>query len=224
MQETSTPAWLTHFPALREIADPYWQTAAREAKKMVLPSDTTVFRDKDPCRNYLLVVKGSVRVQKVSESGKEIVLYRVGAGQSCILTTSCLLADDNYLAEAITETDVEAVAIPAARFHDALAHSAPFRHFVFRAYGRRIANLMALVEALAFERTDTRLARCLLDKGAGKGEIAVTHHQLAADLGSAREVISRLLKDFEHHGWIRMHRGRIEILDPGALRRFEERI
>jgi len=222
-QEPSRPAWLARFPALHSIADPYWLAARKTARVMTLPEGTTLFRDGDPCRNYLLVVHGSVRVQKISESGKEIVLYRVEAGQSCVLTTSCLLAEDSYLAEAVTETEVTAVAIPARHFHHALSHSAPFRKFIFHSYGRRIATLMALVEALAFERMDTRLARRLLDKRGDPGEISVTHHELAADLGTAREVISRLLKDFEHRGWIRLYRGRSEILDPDALRHFEGR-
>ncbi len=215
--------WLADFPALQSITEPHWLAARKAARVVTLPEGTTVFRDGDPCRSYLLVVRGSVRVQKISENGKEIVLYRVEAGQSCVLTTSCLLADDDYLAEAVAETEVEAVTIPAGPFLDALGHSAQFRHFVFHAYGERIATLMALVEALAFQRMDTRLARRLLDKRADQGEIVVTHHQLAADLGTAREVISRLLKDFEHRGWIRLHRGRIEIRDPESLRRIEER-
>ncbi len=216
--------WLNCFPALQPIADPHWLAAVEAAREITLPAGTTVFRDGDPCRSYLLVLEGSVRVQKVSESGKEIVLYRVEAGQTCILTTSCLLADDDYLAEAITETEVSAVAIPTTRFHDALSHSAEFRKFVFHSYGKRIATLMALVEALAFGRMDARLAHRLLDIKHTRGEISVTHYELAADLGTAREVISRLLKDFERHGWIRLHRGRIEILDPQALRLVEKKM
>ncbi len=223
MQNTQQPAWLNHFPALQPITDPYWLAAVDAAREIALAEGTTVFRDGDPCRNYLLVLDGSVRVQKVSESGKEIVLYRVEAGQTCILTTSCLLADDDYLAEAITETKVTAVAIPTSRFHDALSHSAAFRKFVFHSYGKHIATLMALVEALAFGRMDARLAHRLLDIQNSRGEISVTHYELAADLGTAREVISRLLKDFERHGWIKLHRGRIEILDQQALRQIEKK-
>ncbi len=223
MPASPQPAWLTLFPALQSIRDPHWLAAMQDAKKVTLAESTTVFRDGDPCRSYLLVLRGSVRVQKVSESGKEIVLYRVESGQTCILTTSCLLADDDYLAEAITETEVEAIAIPTASFHDALSHSPEFRKFVFHSYGKRIATLMALVEALAFGRMDARLAHRLLDIKSTKGEISVTHHELAADLGTAREVISRLLKDLERHGWIKRHRGRIEILVPDALRQIESK-
>jgi len=224
MQQTQQPAWLSHFPALQPISDPHWLAAVAAAREVTLAEGTTVFRDGDPCRSYLLVLAGSVRVQKVSEGGKEIVLYRVEAGQSCILTTSCLLADDDYLAEAVTETEVTAVAIPTSHFHDALSHSAEFRRFVFHSYGKRIATLMALVEALAFGRMDARLAQRLLEIKNGRGEISVTHYELAADLGTAREVISRLLKDFERHGWIELHRGRIELLDPPALRQVEKKM
>ncbi len=224
MQQTQQPTWLSQFPALQSIDDPHWRAAVTAAREVTLAEGTTVFRDGDPCRSYLLVLEGSVRVQKVSEGGKEIVLYRVEAGQSCILTTSCLLADDDYLAEAVTETEVTAVAIPTNSFHDALSHSAEFRKFVFHSYGKRIATLMALVEALAFGRMDARLAQRLLEIRNSRGEIAVTHYELAADLGTAREVISRLLKDFERHGWIELHRGRIELLNPSALRQIEKKI
>jgi len=224
MTKPQHPAWITHFPFLQEIQDTHWIAAIQAAKKLTLPKGTTVFRDGDPCRSYLLVIQGSVRVQKISKSGKEIVLYRVEAGQTCILTTSFLLAGDDYLAEAIAETEVKAVAIPIAHFHNALSSSAEFRKFVFHSYGKRIATLMALVEDLAFGRMDARLAQRLLDKMDSEEEIFCTHYELAADLGTAREVISRSLKDFERHGWINLHRGPIEILERHSLQQIKNKI
>ena len=165
----------------------------------------------------MLVLEGSIRVQMVSESGREIVLYRVETGQSCILTTSCLMAHKSYMAEAVTETTVRAVSIPMEFFQEALAESQPFREFVFASYGERIADLIMLVDAVAFGRMDARLAECLLKKAALQGWIDITHQELATELGTAREVISRLLKEFERSGRVNLHRGRVEIVDMGAL-------
>ena len=166
----------------------------------------------------MLVLEGSVRVQKLSESGKEMSLYRVEGGQSCVLTTSCLLAGENYVAEAVTETPVRAVALPLAAFHEALAASQPFREFVFRSYGERIAGLILLLEAVAFGRMDGRLAQCLIDRADAEGTLATTHQELASELGTAREVVSRLLKEFERNGWVELGRGRIVLHDLAALR------
>jgi len=209
--------WLTRFPALQTIHDPAWHAALEQAREVTVPAGATVFRDGDPCQNYLLVLEGAVRVQKVSESGKEIVLYRVEDGQSCVLTTSCLLANEHYAAEAIAETEVKAIAIPLVRFREALGGSAAFREFVFASYGQRITDLVTLIDAIAFGRMDSRLARCLLDRAGARREAQATHQELARELGTAREVVSRLLKEFERHGWVKLHRGRIELGNSAAL-------
>ncbi len=217
MGDDTHKGWLARFPTLQAIQDPAWIAALREAHEITVPPATIVFRDGDPCQNYLLVLEGAVRVQKVSESGREIVLYRVEDGQSCVLTTSCLLANERYVAEAITETEVKAVTIPFAHFLEALGGSRKFREFVFESYGQRIADLVTLIDAIAFGRMDSRLARCLLERADTQREASATHNELARELGTAREVVSRLLKDFESRGWVALHRGRIEIRDPATL-------
>ncbi len=208
--------WLEHFPGLKEIQESEWLEAVDKAQTMSLPAGVTVYHEGDVCQNYLLVIDGSVRVQKLSESGKEIVLYRVEAGQSCVLTTSCLLAHDHYHAEAITETEVNAVAIPHNAFQQALA-AKKFREFVFASYGERVASLVMLIDAIAFGRMDSRLAHTLLELADTDGVTTATHQDLARELGTAREVVSRLLKEFERHGWVALQRGRIQLLDLHAL-------
>ncbi len=156
-------------------------------------------------------------MQQLSASGREIVLYRIGPGESCILTTTCLLARSHYVAEGITETPVLAVLLPAAAFQVALEHSGNLRHFVFSTYGERLSALLRLLEEIAFERMDVRLAKRLLDLGCGRTEIMITHGALAIELGSAREVITRILKLFTTRGWVRVHRGRVEIINRQAL-------
>jgi CRP/FNR family transcriptional regulator len=164
----------------------------------------------------LLLLAGSVRVQQVSDTGREVFLYRVHSGESCILTTACMLADEDYAAEGIAETDIEAVAIPRAVFDDLTSRSLPFRNFVFRAYSRRIADLFALIDDIVFQRIDVRLADRLLQLE-DQGVIHATHQALAVELGTAREVISRTLGEFQRRGWVETARGEIRILGRAGL-------
>lgn len=212
-------AWWHAFPALKAIADPRWQALMARAQAVRIPAGTTIFRAGEQCRDYLFVLDGTVRVEKVAENGREIVLYRIASGETCVLTTSCLLANEHYPAEGISESDVFAIALPAAVFHEALALSGEFRAFVFASFGERIADLMALVEAVALRRADTRLAARLLESAGESAVVTATHHELAADLGTAREVVSRLLKEFERQGFVELGRGRIRISDLAALKR-----
>jgi len=196
------------------------QPLRAQVQRAHLPAGQTVFHRGDPCRNYLVVVDGSVRVQALSAGGREVVLYRVGDGQSCVITTSCLISHEAYPAEGITETVTEALVIPEALFNEALGCSENFRKFVFASQGRRLGDLIKRVEDVAFGRIDARLAKHLVDRCANKpGLITATHQQLASELGTAREVISRQLKVFEKQAWIAVHRGSVEILEPQALSR-----
>lgn len=214
---SSASNWWTAFPALKDIQDPRWRALMSKAQAVRLPAGTSVFHAGDPCRHFLFVLDGSVRVEKIAENGREIVLYRVGRGETCLLTTSCLIARERYPAEGMTDTDVRAVALPHELFQEALAISPEFRAFVFASFGARFTDLIALVEAISFGRGDARLARFLLESGNGSNDVTATHQQLAAELGTAREVVSRLLKDFERHGLVRLTRGRIELTDRAGL-------
>lgn len=214
---SSDISWLNQFPELKAIDDPAWLNVREKAQIVTVPQGATLFHEGDACQNYLLVLEGSVRVQKLSESGKEIVLYRVESGQSCVLTTACLLSREHYYAEAVTETDVTAVVIHHSAFQEALAGSPAFREFVFASYGQRIAALVMLVDAIAFGRMDSRLAQCLLRLSGSDMVAHATHQELARELGTAREVVSRLLKEFERHGWVVLGRGRVELVDQAAL-------
>lgn len=200
-----------------QIKDQAGQQVIRQAREMTLPANTPVFRQGDVCENYILVLDGSVKVFSRSENGREILLYRVLGGESCTLTTSCLLANNKYPAEAITETEVKALIIPMAAFNEGLQYSSDFRQFVFNAYGKRISDIIVRVEEISFGRIDIRLAKTLLHYITDSMVIPVTHQSLATELGSAREVISRQLKKFENKGWLILHRGSIEIKSKPAL-------
>ena len=129
------------------------------AHTALVPPGRPVFRMGSACENYVLVIDGSVRVQMVSQNGREIVLYRVGRGQTCIMTTACLMSHDDYSAEAITETEVNAVMVPAATFHRLIDSSAVFRHFVFSSHSSRLSDVLMLVDEVAFHRIDVRGAK-----------------------------------------------------------------
>lgn len=204
-----------NFPALQ--ADPTLIPILASAQVIHLPPHAPVFMPGAPCQNYLLVVRGSVRVQLLTENGREIVLYHVGDGDSCVLTTSCLLGATRYPAGGIAETDVTAIALPAADFNRALARSEAFRRFVFGNLGRRLADVIARMEQVAFAPVDGRLATALLNLTRDDPRLSLTHQELAVELGSAREVVSRHLKRFEDHGWVRLGRASIEVLNRAAL-------
>jgi len=214
--DTPAPAWLARFPRLAAIRDPAWRRAAAAAQIMRVTPGYVLFRDGSPCKAWVLVARGSILVRKVDPEGREIVLYRVEDCQSCMLTTTCLLGGLDYPAEGVAETAAELIVLPSEIFETAMAESEGFRRFVMRAIGRRIADLMALIEEVAFGRMDVRLARFLLRR-VDAGVLRATHQEIASELGTAREVVSRVLKSFERNGWLRLGRGRIEILDVTAL-------
>ena len=213
----TTRDWTSQFPRLQALEPGCAKTLVSESRVVQLPEGTRIFGPGQIPENYLLLLKGSVRVQQVSEAGREIVLYRVSAGESCALTTACLMGYEEYQAEGIAETDIEAVAIPRASFDALIAQSNAFRTFVFSAFSNRITDLFRLIEEVAFSRIDIRLAHKLLELGGSKGRVALTHQQLASELGTAREVVSRQLSEFQRRGWISGSRGEIAITDKSAL-------
>ncbi len=196
----------------------------RRVEEVRLPARKKVFRRGDPCRNYLLVVEGSVRVQMLATNGREITLYRVRDGQSCVITTSCLISVEAYPAEGVTEVETTALVVPHAVFDQALGSSAEFRRFVFASQGQRLGDLIQRVEDVVFGRIDVRLARLLMTLSEqGARPIAATHQQLASELGSAREVISRQLKQFARREWVGLGRGAVEVKAPAALDELAQR-
>lgn len=208
--------WDSLFPYLSQAGNGNDVRITQAMHEISLPANTIAFRQGDSCSNYLLVIEGSIKVLARGESGREIVLYRVQRGGSCVLTTSCLLSRSHYPAEGITETPVRALAIPADTFHRGLAESEKFRQFVFDAYAQRLADIIALVEEISFGQINRRLARYLLQH-VSDNVVGITHQALATELGSAREVISRQLKDFEQRGLIEQQRGQIRLRNPEGL-------
>ena len=214
--------WTDTFPPLRQLPEEIF-AQLREASLIVeLPEGSRIFGPGQAPESFLLLLDGTIRVQQTSESGREIVLYRVQAGESCALTTACLMGYEEYQAEGIAETRIRAVAVPRALFDRLIAMSREFRQFVFTAFSRRVTNLFRLIDEVAFQRIDVRLAQKLLDLAGAKQQVVATHQDLANELGSAREVISRQLNEFARRGWLRIARGIVEITDRPALARLAQ--
>ena len=202
------------FPVFSRLPAARLETLLAQADLARAPRGSILFDAKQPCRGFPLLLEGSVRVTKAAPSGREILLYRVEPGQGCILSGGCLLGHSDYSATGTAEQDVALLNIPAELFQQLLLESEPFRQFVFGMYGERLSEIMELVEEIAFHRLDARLAQLLIRRGP---VLEDTHQRIADELGSVREIVSRLLRGFEHRGWVRLERERITVLDPKAL-------
>ena len=208
--------WLACFPELAGLTADQRTRLRERSHRVEVPAGAVVFSPGSACAAYLLVLEGSVRVQMIADTGRQIVLYRVRRGESCVLTTAALLGEEAYAAEGIVEVATTAVSVPRAAFDELLATSDVFRRFVFAGYGRRVAEILATMQAAVFHRVEPRLARLL---GATRAPVSATHQEIAAELGTAREVVSRHLKAFERRGLVRLGRGVVEIVDRSGLDR-----
>lgn len=214
---SALPEWLDLFPDLKAVNDPAWIEVASGASEVVLPAGFDVFQDGDACKNYILVLDGATRVYKAFESGREMVLYRLQAGETCSLTTSVLLAGGRYPANAITEIETQAILIPKKDFSAAFDNSKGFRDYVCTVFGGRIRDMIMLLEVVTMRNVEIRLVRWLLDNRSGTDSVEASHRELAYELGTAREVISRYLKNLEKKGWLRLSRKHIKLVDTSAL-------
>ena len=209
--------WTERFQGTRALPRDVRDRLIEAGRIIRMDKGAQVFGPTNVPDSLFFLYDGRIRVSQTSENGREIVLYRVEAGDSCVLTTACMLAEEAYNAEGIAETDVVAVVLPKPAFDRLVSEEEPFRKFVFAAYSRRLIDLLRVVDDVAFGRIDVRLAERLLALAGNMKEIPATHQQLASELGTAREVISRVLADFQKRGMIQQSRGRIALLDKPGL-------
>ena len=205
--------WVERFAGLSRLDRATKKLLLDRSKIVDVPEGTMIFGPGNSPENMLFLLDGTVRVQQVSDTGHEIVLYRIHAGESCVLTTACLLAYEDYSAEGFAETTVQAAAVPRGVFDDLVAQSKQFRDFVFAAFSKRITDLFLMIDEVAFQRLDVRLADRLIELSHGEEKIATTHQKLSVELGTAREVISRQLQEFQRRGWIEQARGSVSLLN-----------
>ena len=208
---------LQQYPMLRGLPAADLAGLLAAARVLHLPAGTVVFDEDQPCQGFPLLLAGNIRVIKAAPNGRELQLYRVTPGESCILTSGCLLGNTRYHARGIAEKTLEMVLLPATAFHGLLEKQEAFRSYVFHLFSERLTDLMQLVSAVAFQKLDQRLANLLTSK---PSPIHATHQALADELGSAREIVSRLLKGFAEQGWVKLGREQIEVTDATALKKF----
>lgn len=202
------------FPALRGLPHDLAVEVDSRLQWVRVPAGTLLFDSGSPCTGLPLVLEGSIRVGKRSDSGREIGLYRVIPGEICLISLSCLLGGDDYAATGSAVEPVLLAALPKPLFTRLMEGHPPLREMVFHLYGERLAALMQLIEEVAFRHLDERLAAWLVERGP---HIHLSHQAIAQELGSVREIVSRLLKQFEERGWVRLDRGHVEVLDPLGL-------
>lgn len=208
-------SWLESFPPLLQLEPHARDILAKSARIVEAPVGTIGYREGGACGAYVMRLAGQSRVYKMSSSGREILLYRVAAGETCVITTTCLLGNSNYPASTIVEEPIKDVIIPSAAFNHLMVDSKVFRTFVMTNYGALISDLIVLLDEVAFHSLDARLAKLLLDTGSAT--ISRTHQLMADELGTAREVVSRQLKRFEQKGWVTLGRGHVELTNRPAL-------
>ncbi len=206
------------FSFLQQADDAFHRRFMGTASLVQLEKGQYVCHEGRSCGHLALITRGTARVFKLGDNGREITLYRVGPGQSCILTASCILSEQPFPAFAVCETDVEAAIIPAADVRRWLSESERWRDYIFGLVSRRLANIISVVEEVVFKRMDRRIADYLTTRVQTANEtLHATHQEIASDLGTSREVVSRILKDLESSNLLRVRRGTIQILDLQGL-------
>jgi CRP/FNR family transcriptional regulator len=200
------------FPAFRSLVLPGSSELLSGSSRQTIPAGTPLYRQGDSCSAIAFVISGEVRVFKIGETGREITLYEIGPGETCILNASCILSGRSYPAYATTLSETDLVFVPSDSFRRMVSTSDEMQRFMFSIMSERLTSVMELVEEVAFGRMDQRLMDYLVEKSES-GRLETTHQKIANELGTSREVVSRLLKDFERRDLIRLGRNSI-ILRP----------
>ena len=203
------------YPALANDAS-FLRSLLDSGRQISLPAGQHICLEGSNCSHLAFVLSGTGRVYKLGESGREITLYRVDAGECCILTLSCIISEKCFPAFAVSESDLEAILVPASVIQDWMDSIRSWRRYAWNLIAARLGDVISLVEEVTFRRMDERLGFYLnqADKFPLGRKTAITHQQIAAELGTSREVISRLLKDLEQQGIVELGRGWIRVLKP----------
>lgn len=208
------------FPWLEKGGADFRGDFFRASQLMKIPAGHEIAAEGSECGQLALVVAGKVRVYKVAESGREITLYRIGDGDSCVLTASCVISDTPFPAIATAENEVEALIVPAALARAWMKESSEWGGFIFGLVSKRLAEVIAVLEEVAFHRMDERIAAYLIALASQGETLSITHHEIASDLGTTREVVSRNLKEFEGKGLVSGARGKLTVTDISGLQRY----
>ncbi len=214
-------SWTGEAKELAGLEDTARQALER-LSPMAVPEGAVLFRPGEAVKGYVIVLEGKIGVNLIGPTGRDILLYRVEPGQSCIQSTLGLMSGDDYTGEAVAEIPSRVVLMPRALFLDLIDTSAAFRKLVFAAFAERMQSMMHLLERVAFQKVESRLAGYLLAHAAEDGTLETTQADLATAIGSAREVISRRLDALERRGCILRERGLVRITNTEILRQVAE--
>ena len=198
------------FSFLQKVPDEVVQQFLDASHKQTFDPGLQLYWEGDSCRGIAFLLAGDIRVYKISESGREITLYEIGPGETCILNASCILSNQAYPANAVTTSPGEMLVLPAAKLKSLISEHEAVREYIFSIFSYRLTSVMTLLEEVVFSKMDERLKDYLIEKSEND-MLHTTHMAIANDLGTAREVVSRLLKDFEHKGYIKLSRNIISI-------------
>lgn len=213
------------YPELADIKETAWKNTIDQAKLMNAEPDTTLFSGmSSQCNNFMLILDGNIRIYQTAEDGREITLYRVQAGDLCILSLNSLLKNKSFNAIATTESKVKALVISSENFKHIMNESQTFRDYVISTLTERLCETIYLIQDTAFNHLNMRLA-CMLgglfERNQGR-TLKITHQELAFELGTTREVISRILKEFEKQNCVALSRGKIELASAEGLQWFSK--
>ena len=204
--------FLKVFTAFRNSSDAVIRELLAAGRHQVIPAGKQIYTEGDACSAIAFVLSGDIRVYKIGQTGREITLYEIGPGETCILNASCILSGKTYPANAVTLSDAGLFLVPSAEFRRLIAEHEKVRDFIFTLLSHRLAGVMELVEEVAFGHMDERLLDYLVEKSADN-RLETTHQKIANDLGTSREVVSRLLKDLERKGRVQLSRNAVTLLD-----------
>jgi len=207
----SVDDFIKAFPVFRKAPREVVQGMLSAGRQQAIPANTRIYSEGDTCQGIAFVLSGEIRVYKIGETGREITLYEIGPGETCILNASCILSGSKYPAHAVAASEVSVVLVPAADFRRLVTVHDEMRVFVFTLLSQRLATVMELVEEVAFGRMDQRIMAYLVERS-GNNVLQTTHQKIASDLGTSREVVSRLLKDFERKQQVLLSRNSITLL------------
>jgi CRP/FNR family transcriptional regulator len=213
---------LQQYPDFLNLKEPSWSNILKPSQKKHIPAGTFIFRETEVCTNFMWMLEGTVRVFKHSPGGREITLYRVTPGELCVLSLQCLMGGGGFPAVAVAETDLVGLALSKTEFDNAIDESREFRRYLINFLSHRLGDVVQLVSDVTFQRLEIRLT-CLLGqlfKKADGGPIQITHAKLAHELGTTREMISRILKELENKQCIQLARGEIHLVSKDVLQWF----
>ena len=217
LTESTITGLATRFPTLVED-EASRRVVARNGLVKVLDTGATLYHEGDASAYLPLIVAGELAVTKIAETGREITLYRVGVGQSCILSMLGILNHATFPATAEVSAGGDVILVPAARVRELVDRFPAWRQFVFSLYHNRLTSLITLVEEVVFQKLDVRLAALLLRHTKPESStLAWTHQQIAVELGSSREVVSRVLKEWQGRSVLELSRGEVSVADRDAL-------